>query len=71
MQIYHERPSQHVDEIDRLLLSLAAELTEEEVEGSHLAKVWIGTGLQIAAQIVERRRIALLCDEILQEVKAE
>jgi hypothetical protein len=57
-----------VVDVDRLLLSLSEELRQIEVKGSYLAAIYVGTGLQHAADYVERKRIELLCEGILSDV---
>jgi hypothetical protein len=53
--------------IDENLSSLADDIRATQVEGSHLAKVWIRTGLNHAADLVEKRRVEILCDAIASE----
>jgi hypothetical protein len=67
MSIYHGGAEANMVDVDRLLLSLAEELADEEVEGTYLVRIWAGVGLQIAAQLIERKRIALLCEGILND----
>lgn len=45
---------------DAVLLELIEDLETVEVEGSHQAKVWIGTGLRIAINEIKAHRIELL-----------
>jgi hypothetical protein len=52
-----------------LLERLHTELLNTPVNGSHMAKVWMGTGLNIAASIVEEHRIEILCEEIVSKGK--
>lgn len=55
-------------DVDKLLSDLESELRNATVEGSFFARVWIGAGLQAAADVIERKRIELLCDGILSDV---
>jgi hypothetical protein len=53
------------DSIDQILWDLAKHLENVEVKGSFLARIWVGTGLQEAARIVERKRIEFLVKGII------
>ena len=53
---------------DQLLVELEAALKDAKIDATHQAAIWIGTGLNIAASIVEHRRIELLCAGILNDV---
>jgi hypothetical protein len=55
------------DSIDQILWDLAKHLENVEVKGSFLARIWVGTGLQEAARIVERKRIEFLVSGVLKE----
>ena len=61
--IYHE--ATHMADVDSVLLQLAEELRAEEVHGTFQARVWVKTGLNSAAQIVERKRIELMLEGFL------
>lgn len=56
---------------DELLLALEQEIRAETVEATHTAGVWIGTGLNIAASIIESRRIELICAGILSDAEVD
>jgi hypothetical protein len=60
-----------VVDVDRLLLEIAEELRTTEVKGSHFATIWVGTGLQHAAELVERKRIELICAGIVSDVSED
>ena len=56
--------------LDEALYELEQTIRDAEVEGSFMAKVWIGTGLQAAASMVEKKRIELLVEGILEDAEA-
>jgi hypothetical protein len=51
---------------DKLLSELVDAIKAEEIEGSFAAKAFVGAGLNVAASIVERKRIELICANILE-----
>ena len=51
---------------DQLLVELEAALKDAKIDATHQAAIWIGTGLNIAASIVESKRIELICLDILE-----
>lgn len=49
-----------------LLERLRDELERTTVDASHTASVWVHTGLNIAATIVQELRTEILCEEVLR-----
>lgn len=47
------------------LEELAGEIRETRPEASHQASIWIGVGLRMAAELVERRRVETLTERIV------
>lgn len=59
------------ENVDQILWDLAKHLENVEVKGSFLARIWVGTGLKEAANLVEKRRIELLVEGMLEDVAEE
>ena len=55
-------------DVDTLLYELENNIRSAKIEGSFMARVMFGAGMQEAASMIERKRIQILCEGIVGNV---